>query len=470
MADMQRISRFRGAGRYRLLDLLSLDDLGSVWAAEDSARRQRVTVRLISRQLAEDPRFVDRLREEVGGGLSRLSHPNVASVLDLSAEARGALYVVMEPMHGQTLAQRLRTGGPLGKMQAKRIASCLADALHAAHRAGIEHGPVAPENVMLTAEGHVKLMDFGVVPASRDSRTRSRRGADASGDSPLRPHPWVPSRELESIDQLMVLMLSSSSPDDEREPSRKHQVRRTLDVSVFPPELLFDTNSRSRDLQPSAAMGGRARGDTAARATAPQRVAVRVGRALKMIVLRTGGALKGTALRTGWALKRTGIGAGRALRRTGLFPWRAFRAAGIRVDRARRAVIGHLGPVLAAAGIAAVAVVIVGALALNGGQATDGPPLLRDGERQGAGEPPPAPSSVTGGVEVPNLFGLSAFQAQARLHRLGLQYGAVVPTPGSPGKVVMTAPQPGVKVSRGTEITLFIGTRSDRVEGSSTPG
>jgi hypothetical protein len=469
MADMQRISRFRGAGRYRLLDLLSLDDLGSVWAAEDSLRRQRVTVRVISRRLAEDPRFVDRL-QEMGRGLIRLSHPNVASVLDLSAEGRGALYVVMEPMHGQTLAERLRTGGPLGKAQARRIASCLADALHAAHRAGIEHGPVAPENVMLTAEGHVKLMDFGVVSASRDSRTRSRPGAEASGDSPLRPHPWVPSRELESIDQLMVLMLSSSPPDDEREPSRSPQVRRALEVSVFPPELLFDTTSRSRDLQPSAAVGGRARGDTAARARAPQRLAVRVGRALKMIVLRTGGAVQGIVLRTGWALKGTGIGAGRALRRTAVLPWRAFRAAAIRVGRARRAVIGHPGPVLAAAGIAAVAVVIVGALALTGGQATDGPPLLRDGERQGTGGPPPAPSSVTGGVEVPNLFGLSAFQAQERLHRLGLQYGAVVPTPGTPGKVVATAPQPGVKVSRGTEITLFIGTRSDRVGESSTPG
>jgi serine/threonine protein kinase len=399
---MQRISRFRGAGRYRLLDLLSLDDLGSVWAAEDSLRRQRVTVRQISRRLAEDPRFVDRLREEMGGGLSRLSHPNVASVLDLSSEARGALYVVMEPMQGQTLAQRLRTGGPLGKAQARRIASCLADALHAAHRAGIEHGPVAPENVMLTAEGHVKLMDFGVVSASRDTRTRSRPGADASGSSPRRPHPWVPSRELESIDQLMVLMLSSSPPDDEQGPSRSQQARRALEISVLPPQLLYDT-VRMRDRQPSVARERRA------------------GRA-----------------KAAWA-------------------------------RARRrfAVIGRPGPVLAAAAVVAV---VIGVLAITGGPAADGPPQDRDGARQASEGPPPRPASVTGGVEIPNLVGQSAFQAQRRLHQLGLQYGPVVPVTGTPGVVMATLPRAGASVGQGTEITLFIGTRSDRVEGSSTPG
>ena len=411
MADTQRISRFRGTGRYRLLDLLSLDDLGSVWAAEDSVRRQRVTVRQISRRLAEDPRFVDRLREEMGGGLSRLSHPNVAAILDLSSEARGALYVVMEPMHGQTLAQRLRTGGPLGKAQARRIATSLADALHAAHRAGIEHGPVAPENVMLTAEGHVKLMDFGVVSASRDSRTRSRPGADASGSSPRRPHPWVPSRELESIDQLMVLMLSSSPPDDEQGPSRSQQVRRALEISVLPPQLLHDT-VRIRHRQPSAARESRA------------------GRA-----------------KAAWARARQ-----------------------------RLAVIGHPGPVLAATGVAAAVVaaavvaLIVGALALTGGPAADGPTHDRDGGRQASEGPPPQPASVTGGVEIPNLVGQSAFQAQRKLHGLGLRFGPVVPVTGKPGVVVSTLPRAGARADRGTEITLFVGTRSDRVGGSSTPG
>jgi hypothetical protein len=407
MADMQRISRFRGAGRYRLLDLLSLDDLGSVWAAEDSARQQRVTVRLISRRLAEDPRFVGRLREEMGGGLSRLSHPNVASVLDLSAEARGALYVVMEPMHGQTLAQRLRTGGPLGKVQARRIASSLADALHAAHRAGVEHGPVAPENVMLTTEGQVKLMDFGVVPASRDSRTRSRSGADATGDSPRRPQPWVPSRELESIDQLMVLMLSSSPPDGEEGPTRSHQVRRALDVAVFPPQLLFDT-ARTRHPQLSAAGGFRARRGKAALARA----------------------------------------------RHGL------------------AVIGHRGPVLAATGVAAAVVAVIVGVAFAGGPAAEGPLQDRDRGRQASEgpAPTPAPVSVTGGIEIPNLVGQSAFQVQRRLQQLGLRFGPVVPVTGKPGVVVATMPRAGARVDPGTEITLFIGTRSDRMGGSSTPG
>jgi hypothetical protein len=260
--------------------------------------------------------------------------------------------------------------------------------------------------VMLTAEGHVKLMDFGVVSASRDSRTRSRPGADASGSSPLRSHPWVPSRELDSIDQLMVLMLSSSPPDDEQGPSRSHEVRRTLEISVLPPQLLFDT-ARTRRPRPSAA-------------------------------------------REGWS--------GRAKA--------ALARAGQRV-----AVIGHRGPVLAAAGVAAaVAVVIVGALALTGGPAADGPLQDRDGGRPAAEGPAPRPASVTGEIEIPNLVGRSAFQAQRRLHRLGLRYGPVVPVTGEPGVVVATLPRAGSRADQGTEITLFIGTRSDRVGGSSTPG
>src|SRR5918992_6006313 len=61
VAEMQQDPSIRGAGRYRLLHLLSLDELGSVWAAEDSLRRHRVTVRRISNPLAEDPGFRDRV-------------------------------------------------------------------------------------------------------------------------------------------------------------------------------------------------------------------------------------------------------------------------------------------------------------------------------------------------------------------------------------------------------------------------
>ena len=434
---MQQDPSIRGAGRYRLLHLLSLDELGSVWAAEDSLRRHRVTVRQISNRLAKDPGFVDRV-QEMGRGLIRFSHPNVASVLDLSAEARGALFIVMEPMHGQTLAERLRTRGPLPQTEARRIASCLADALHAAHRAGIEHGPVTPQNVMLTTEGDVKLMDFGLVSASEAIRTGSDgSGAEATGSSPLPPHPSSPSRDLESIGELMVRMLPPTL-DRERDPPRSRRLQPSLQVSVFPRELLFDATRRARDPKLPVARAGRVGPSRRARVRAPQRPAARVARAPETVALGTERAVK--------------------------------TAGGMKVGRARRAIMGRPGPVLATAGVAAVAIVIVGILTLAGRQASEGPSVFRDAGRTTAEGPPTTPPSVAGGVEIPNLSGLSSFHAQERLGRLGLEFGGVLPVTGTPGVVVATSPRAGEQVGPGTVITLMIGARTDRMEGASTPG
>jgi hypothetical protein len=426
---MQRNPGFPVKGRYRLLDLLALDGFGSIWAAEDSLRRRRVTVRQISRRLAEDPSFVDRL-QGMGRGLIRLSHPNVASVLDLAAEAWGTLFIVMEPMRGQTLAGRLQARGPIPEKQARRIASCLTDALRAAHRAGIEHGPVTPENVMLTTNGEVKLMDFGVVLASRVGAGRSRPGADPSGRSALRLHPWGPSLDLASVDALLARMRSPSSTGEQPERPRPNGVRPALEVSVFPPELLSDGGARRHEHRRSR-----------------------------------------TARPVGALVARTGIRAGRGLRWTVLLPWRALRAAGRSVGRAGRAVMAHPGAVGAAAAVAAVAVVTVGALSLSGSQAPEGPLVFGDGGRKTAERPPTTTApGAAGGVEVPNLFGLTAFHAQERIDRLGLEFGGVLPVTGTPGVVMGTSPRAGERVGPGTVITLLIGARTDRMAGASSPG
>jgi hypothetical protein len=455
---MQRNPGYPGNGRYRLLDLLALDRFGSIWAAEDSLRRRRVTVRQISRRLAADPAFVERLHG-MGRGLIRFSHPNVASVLDLSAEAGGALFIVMEPMRGETLAGRLLARGSIPEKQARRIVSCLTDALRAAHRVGIEHGPVTPENVMLTTKGEVKLMDFGVVSASRVGGGRSRRGADPPGSSPLRLHAWGSSLDLASVDELMARMHSPSPPGEEPERPRPNGVRPALEVSVFPPELLSDGTAHRREHRRSQRREGRAAGmRSASRARAPARLARRVGRGLAR-----------TALGIGAPVKRTGIRAGRGLRWMGLLPWRALSAGGRSAGRAGRAVMAHPGTVGAAAAVAAVAVVI-GVLTLSGSQASEGRSVFEVGRRKTADSPPPSPSNVTGGVEVPNLSGLSAYHAQERLDRLGLEFGGVLPVTGSPGRVMATSPRAGERVGPGTVITLLVGARTDRMEGASIPG
>jgi serine/threonine-protein kinase len=134
--------------------------MGEVWAARDLLLDRPVAVKLLAGALAGDARAAERLRRE-GRAASRLEHPNIARVLDLG-EQDGRPYLVMELLQGESLAERIDRAGPMAPAEAARVVAAVADALEAAHRAGVVHRDVKPGNVFLTWDGEVKVLDFGI--------------------------------------------------------------------------------------------------------------------------------------------------------------------------------------------------------------------------------------------------------------------------------------------------------------------
>ena len=157
----------RLGGRYRMGALLATGGMGEVWAAHDLLLDRAVAVKVLGGALAGDGRAAERLRREARAA-GRLEHPGIARVLDLG-EHDGRPYLVMELLEGESLAARIDRAGPMPPDEAARVVAAVADALQAAHAAGVVHRDVKPGNVFLTTAGEVKVIDFGIAWSAHDA-------------------------------------------------------------------------------------------------------------------------------------------------------------------------------------------------------------------------------------------------------------------------------------------------------------
>jgi eukaryotic-like serine/threonine-protein kinase len=149
----------RTVARYKVLSLLGAGGMGRVYLAEDTELGRRVALKFLPEYFTTNKDKVRRFRQEACAA-SALNHPNILTVYEVG-EADGAAFIAMEYVEGETLRSRL-AGGPFGVGEALDVAAQIADALSAAHRAGIVHRDVKPENVMLRRDGYVKVLDFGL--------------------------------------------------------------------------------------------------------------------------------------------------------------------------------------------------------------------------------------------------------------------------------------------------------------------
>jgi serine/threonine-protein kinase len=147
--------------------LLASGGMGAVWAAHDLLLDRAVAVKVLGGALAGDGRAAERLRREARAA-ARLEHPGIARVLDLG-EHDGRPYLVMELLEGESLAARIDRAGPMPPGEAARVVAAVADALEAAHAAGVVHRDVKPGNVFLTSAGEVKVLDFGIAWCAHDA-------------------------------------------------------------------------------------------------------------------------------------------------------------------------------------------------------------------------------------------------------------------------------------------------------------
>ncbi|MFN2389666.1 MAG: Stk1 family PASTA domain-containing Ser/Thr kinase [Actinomycetota bacterium] len=148
------------SGRYRLISRIAGGGMGDVYRGHDLLLDRTVAVKVLEPSLAIDPELVARFREEARAA-ARLTHPNVVAVHDWGSH-EGTYYMVMELVSGTDLRDLLVARGSLEPAQAVEIMISVCEALAAAHRTGLVHRDVKPENILIAQDGKVKVADFGI--------------------------------------------------------------------------------------------------------------------------------------------------------------------------------------------------------------------------------------------------------------------------------------------------------------------
>ncbi len=171
------------AGQFRIGEQIGFGATGAVWEAVRISDGRQVAIKLLKTAVAHDSLAADRLRREADA-LGLAWHPNVVEILDDGHLPSGVSYIVMERLHGESLAQRIDRSGPLTPSELLDIALEICDALEAVHAAGVVHRDIKPSNLFLAKKPdsgvRLKLVDFGVAQIAW-AETRLTRAGFALG-------------------------------------------------------------------------------------------------------------------------------------------------------------------------------------------------------------------------------------------------------------------------------------------------
>ncbi|HEU4925499.1 MAG TPA: protein kinase [Vicinamibacterales bacterium] len=151
-------------GPYRVLDKLGEGGMGEVYRAQDTRLHREVAIKVLPPLMASDPDRIGRFEQEARA-TAALNHPNIVALYDIGNE-RGTAYVVSELLTGATLRERI-AAGPVPVRKVVEIGFGVLNGLAAAHERGIAHRDLKPENIFLTADGTVKILDFGLAKLSQ---------------------------------------------------------------------------------------------------------------------------------------------------------------------------------------------------------------------------------------------------------------------------------------------------------------
>ncbi|HXM80057.1 MAG TPA: protein kinase, partial [Thermoanaerobaculia bacterium] len=147
-------------GPYEVLSPLGAGGMGEVWKARDTRLERTVAVKVLPTATASDPERRRRFEQEARSA-SALNHPNILTVYDIG-ESDGTIYIAMELVKGKTLRELVAPGELLPTKKLLDFAVQIAEGLAKAHAAGIVHRDLKPENLMVSKDGYVKILDFGL--------------------------------------------------------------------------------------------------------------------------------------------------------------------------------------------------------------------------------------------------------------------------------------------------------------------
>ena len=157
--------------------------MGEVYLAHDTVLERAVAIKFLRDDGGDRAVLAKRLRIEAQAAAA-LDHPNICAIYEVGTDAQGHSFIAMQYVDGETLASRLK-GGPLSVDLALDLTHGIADALDAAHRRGVIHRDLKPQNIMLTPSGTPKLLDFGI------ARVVHHR-ADSAGDATTTRSAFMP--------------------------------------------------------------------------------------------------------------------------------------------------------------------------------------------------------------------------------------------------------------------------------------
>ena len=161
--DQADLTAGQRIGQYKILSLLGRGGMGEVYLAYDRKLGRKVALKLLPASFTQDNDRVRRFEQEARAA-SALNHPNILTIFDIE-KIESTHFIATEYIEGQTLRERL-TDKKIEFSEALDLAIQVANALSAAHQAGIAHRDIKPENIMLRPDGYVKVLDFGLAKLS----------------------------------------------------------------------------------------------------------------------------------------------------------------------------------------------------------------------------------------------------------------------------------------------------------------